>query len=191
MKVFIIEDDKIVEANGNPLTGRPNEVRISGRKANIILRNYKDSPIDKTWFLDKEEVKEAQLLKLERKAQLAEKTRVRAIEDFIATKRKINAITKENRPKRVKVSEDAPPTFSAYDEQVLIAYDPDFTITKASLAPLSSFTACWESVSAGFGNITFYNKEGKFIMDTECMDKDFVKSVLCKLVDEATDDREI
>ena len=42
----------------------------------------------------------------------------------------------------------------------------------------------WSTVSAGFGGLTvFVDKDGKLKADTECMSKDFCKSVLIKLID--------
>lgn len=41
---------------------------------------------------------------------------------------------------------------------------------------------CWDK---GYGNIFLIVKNGKLLIDAERMDKDFVKLVLCKLVEDA------
>jgi hypothetical protein len=43
------------------------------------------------------------------------------------------------------------------------------------------------SANIGFGELTLYvdKDNGKVCVDSECMSKDFVKKVLCELIDEA------
>jgi hypothetical protein len=44
----------------------------------------------------------------------------------------------------------------------------------------------WQSDGFGYGNLGLtFNKEGILEIDSECMSNDFIKAVLCKLVDEA------
>ena len=43
----------------------------------------------------------------------------------------------------------------------------------------------WGVPGRGFGQLIFYMKEGKLYCDNECMDKEFIKERLCKLVDNA------
>ena len=70
--------------------------------------------------------------------------------------------------------------------------DPDFTITNVKLHCAGknrhsdgSFLVQWETVSAGFGTTTFYIKKGKVHCDNETMSRNFLKTVLNKLVDDA------
>jgi len=41
----------------------------------------------------------------------------------------------------------------------------------------------WSSNKIGFGTVTLEIKEGKVFIDSECMSKEFVKKVLCQMVD--------
>ena len=43
----------------------------------------------------------------------------------------------------------------------------------------------WGREEIGFGEITFYYKNGKLMCDNECMSKDFIKQILSDFVDEA------
>ena len=48
----------------------------------------------------------------------------------------------------------------------------------------NGFRLYWESLDIGFGQIDmFYNDELKFTIDSEHMSREFIKAVLCKLVD--------
>lgn len=49
----------------------------------------------------------------------------------------------------------------------------------------SSFDVWWSSVGVGFGSFYFRHVDGKTIIHNECMSKDFIKQVLCALVDSA------
>jgi DNA-directed RNA polymerase subunit RPC12/RpoP len=62
----------------------------------------------------------------------------------------------------------------------------DYTVTAASLreAGENYFIIAWETVSAGFGELTFYRKDGKLQADTEGMGRRFCKEVLARLVDQ-------
>jgi hypothetical protein len=63
---------------------------------------------------------------------------------------------------------------------------PDYTVTAATLRETGDnfFIIAWETVSAGFGELTFYQKEGKLQVDNEGMTARFCKEVLAKLVDQ-------
>jgi hypothetical protein len=43
----------------------------------------------------------------------------------------------------------------------------------------------WGVDGCGWGEITFYYEDGKLKVDNECMSKDFLKKILCALVDKA------
>jgi hypothetical protein len=61
----------------------------------------------------------------------------------------------------------------------------DFTVTHASIRYMDEHALVveWETVSAGFGEVTFYREGEQLFCETECMGPDFVKAVLAKLVD--------
>jgi hypothetical protein len=42
----------------------------------------------------------------------------------------------------------------------------------------------WGTKGAGFGTLTFFLQDGKLRCDNQMMGRDFIKRVLCKLVDE-------
>lgn len=74
--------------------------------------------------------------------------------------------------------------------------EPDFSLTGVQLETCwerrrarkrqYGFTVDWTTVSAGFGSISvFIDKDGQLRCDNEGMSKEFVKKVLCKLVDES------
>ena len=64
---------------------------------------------------------------------------------------------------------------------------PDFTVTSVKLEGFDGgFCVRWETESAGFGELTFYHKDGKLLCDNGCMGRKFVLSVLAELVDQAT-----
>lgn len=54
----------------------------------------------------------------------------------------------------------------------------------------TGFRIYWNEATLGFGNIDFcqFGKSGLIRIDSECMSKEFVKKVLCALVDQATFD---
>lgn len=43
----------------------------------------------------------------------------------------------------------------------------------------------WNEKGTGFGEIVFYEKDGKIHCDNEMMSKDFIRYILLKLVDDA------
>lgn len=43
----------------------------------------------------------------------------------------------------------------------------------------------WGVEGCGFGEITFYYKDGKLQLESECMGKEFVKKILNAFIDEA------
>lgn len=48
----------------------------------------------------------------------------------------------------------------------------------------NGFIVAWGRKNWGFGEFTFAMKDGKIVCDNECMSKQFIKDVLCALVDE-------
>lgn len=78
-----------------------------------------------------------------------------------------------------------------FDSELVISDNPDFDITSVKLIGATelkdglAFNLAWTTKSAGFGNTTFYTKKGKLYCDNEAMSKDFVKTVMCKLVDDS------
>jgi hypothetical protein len=63
---------------------------------------------------------------------------------------------------------------------------PNYTVTAANLRESgdSYFIIAWETISAGFGELSFYRSEGKLKVDAEGMSARFCKEVLAKLVDD-------
>lgn len=49
----------------------------------------------------------------------------------------------------------------------------------------------WATVSAGFGHLSFDNKNGKIYCSSETMDRKFVRSILDKLVEQAIFDEDV
>ncbi len=101
----------------------------------------------------------------------------------VASKKVVKKIRKLAKAGRVKF---------AGDVTKIKLQDPDFTIesvklfcTGQNVHSEGAFTVQWESKSAGFGLTTFYVKGGKIHCDNEAMSRDFLKTVLNKLVDEA------
>jgi len=47
-----------------------------------------------------------------------------------------------------------------------------------------NFGLNWSSKGIGFGQFYFYNKDGKIFCSNEFMSKDFIKKVLCQMIDE-------
>lgn len=78
-----------------------------------------------------------------------------------------------------------------FESELVISDNPDFTITSVKLTGATeledglAFDLAWTTKSAGFGHTSFFTKRGKLYCDNETMSKDFVKAVMCKLVDEA------
>lgn len=42
----------------------------------------------------------------------------------------------------------------------------------------------WSAKGIGFGELYFYEKDGKIYCDNELMGKEFIKRMLCKMVDD-------
>ena len=49
----------------------------------------------------------------------------------------------------------------------------------------SHVTVAWSAKDIGFGEFVFYYKDGKLRCDNEAMNKDFIKKMLCQMVDDA------
>lgn len=65
---------------------------------------------------------------------------------------------------------------------------PDFTVTHVWLTEdyrEGLIDIGWQTKSAGFGHLSFDNKDGKIHCSSETMGRKFVKEVLNKLVDDA------
>ena len=79
----------------------------------------------------------------------------------------------------------------------VIAREPDFTVVKATAKFWEAYRVkrldgtiagndggveiSWQTVSAGFGGLTIWLKDGRVGADTECMGKDFCRAVLAAL----------
>lgn len=70
----------------------------------------------------------------------------------------------------------------------------DFTVTKVEFAGAGKmadnagawFSVEWETVSAGFGSLGFrFFNDGRVLIENECMGKEFIVSVLAKMVEGA------
>lgn len=48
----------------------------------------------------------------------------------------------------------------------------------------NDFGLNWSAKGVGFGQFYFYNKDEKLYCSNEFMDKDFIKRVLCQMVDQ-------
>lgn len=83
-----------------------------------------------------------------------------------------------------KVEAKDPSALDSMLDAINTGKEPDWNVTKVELE--SSFGIHWATVSAGFGEVVFYLKDGKPHCDSEGMSKQFVMSVLAKLVDSAT-----
>jgi len=55
-------------------------------------------------------------------------------------------------------------------------------LTDRTINPAITF--CWSMKGKGFGEFTFKNKDGKIYCNNECEDKDFIKMMLWKMVDD-------
>lgn len=67
-------------------------------------------------------------------------------------------------------------------------HKPDFTVTKVWLTEdyrEGLIDVGWQTASAGFGHLSFKNKDGQIVCSDECMGKEFVKEVLMTLVEKA------
>lgn len=72
---------------------------------------------------------------------------------------------------------------------------PDFAVTGAEIEQVwgrwrrgkrgndGGFNVAWRTKSAGFGHATFYLKKGQLHCDNECMSREFLKSVMCALLE--------
>jgi hypothetical protein len=58
-----------------------------------------------------------------------------------------------------------------------------FQQTPDSVDLSNEFTIEWTSTNVGFGQFKFYTKDDVVYCDNECMSKEFIKQVLCDMVD--------
>lgn len=66
---------------------------------------------------------------------------------------------------------------------------PDFTVTKATptFTKRGVVIIAWETVSAGFGEVTLaLDENGQLVCDSEAMSREFVAKVFVKLLEGAT-----
>jgi len=62
--------------------------------------------------------------------------------------------------------------------------NPEFTYADLQKTDRDwQFTLQWGAKGLGFGEFTFFYKDGKLMLDNECMSKSFVKKALCAMVD--------
>jgi len=54
-----------------------------------------------------------------------------------------------------------------------------------SCHPTDGVLFTWTAKGTGFGELYFYHKDGKLKCDSETMGKEFVKRMLCQMVDDA------
>ena len=86
-----------------------------------------------------------------------------------------------------KVEAKDPAALDSMLEVISAGQEPDWTVTKVELA--DCFGIQWATVSAGFGGVAFYLKDGELRCDSEGMSKEFVMKVLAKLVETAIFDK--
>jgi len=67
-----------------------------------------------------------------------------------------------------------------------------FDSMEDSCEMLGSVSMNWSAKGAGFGQFYFYNKDGKMHCDNEMMGREFIKKMLCQMVDDCvlTEERE-
>ena len=83
-----------------------------------------------------------------------------------------------------------------WNRAAVISTKPDFTVVKATVESFwgknerndGGMVVSWQTVSAGFGELTVYMKDGQLRAETECMSKQFCKEVLNKLFDNCNTD---
>ena len=56
--------------------------------------------------------------------------------------------------------------------------------------PIENCFFRWSKKGCGFGTLSFYFKDGKLICDNDHMNKDFVKKLLCDMVDSSEIDKD-
>jgi len=119
----------------------------------------------------------------------------------LATKEEVAAIKKAAKKGRIIVEPRKAAAFESLFKNIASGKASDFTLTSVNVESCFSpwsrneedgtvigndggFEVSWVTVSAGAGGLTFYLKGGKLHCDNEMMSKDFIKTVLCKLVDD-------
>lgn len=61
-----------------------------------------------------------------------------------------------------------------------------FDSMKDNCEPEGTTTFNWSAKGIGFGQFYFYVKDGELRCENECMNKGFIKKMLCQMVDEST-----
>jgi hypothetical protein len=65
--------------------------------------------------------------------------------------------------------------------------NPEFTHSELDKEDgFGRFNLQWGAVGIGFGEFTFFYRNGVLMCDNECMSKEFVKKALCAMVDNCT-----
>jgi hypothetical protein len=62
--------------------------------------------------------------------------------------------------------------------------NPEFKYSE--LEKDTAFCIQWVATDIGFGEFTFFYRDGILMCDNECMSKEFVKKALCAMVDNCT-----
>ena len=65
----------------------------------------------------------------------------------------------------------------------IMASVPEYAVLEHSG---SGFMIAWGEPGCGFGQLWFYNKNGVTRIENEYMSKEFIKRMLCRMVDDAT-----
>ena len=65
-----------------------------------------------------------------------------------------------------------------------------FDAMEDSCRPMDGCTLNWSAKGMGFGQFYFYNKDGKLHCDNEMMSREFIKKMLCQMVDDCVLDDE-
>jgi hypothetical protein len=102
-------------------------------------------------------------------------------------KEKIKAAAKAG---RIVCKKKDAPSINGLLSAIKSGKEPDWTLTSVSLESYwgkwerndGGFEVRWNTKSAGCGGFTFYLKSGRLYCDNECLDKEFAKEVVCKLV---------
>lgn len=61
-----------------------------------------------------------------------------------------------------------------------------FSQLKNEVGIYDPFTVTWAMKDVGVGTFSFWEKDGKVYCDNEGMSKEFIKKVLCEMVDQST-----
>lgn len=65
-----------------------------------------------------------------------------------------------------------------------MSLDESFAQLKDHCHPTHDVHVQWTAKGIGFGEFYFYENDGKLYCDNEAMSKDFIKRMLCQMVDD-------